>query len=207
MDYIYANLTNSLSANDLQKEILNLQGAKQDKLVSGQNIKTINNNSLLGSGNLPIVEGKLQENLVAAIEVGGVDEGTVFPAGTSIEEILRQIFMSNDNYALYWGVCPVIPAKINNKFISEPISEHFQEDGAAHYFTTQVPGQEEGNYCAFAYPATYGVLSHIYCESFIAADLITNWEKLDVTFAGTNYYLYYQKVPTKDVDAKYTFLF
>ena len=39
---------------DLEKEIDDLDENKQDKLVSGENIKTINNQSILGSGNITI---------------------------------------------------------------------------------------------------------------------------------------------------------
>ena len=47
-DITSTSQTNALSAN--QGRILNIN--KQDKLVSGTNIKTINNESLLGSGNI-----------------------------------------------------------------------------------------------------------------------------------------------------------
>lgn len=38
----------------IEQAILNLQNNKQDTLVSGENIKTLNNESLLGSGNIEI---------------------------------------------------------------------------------------------------------------------------------------------------------
>ena len=38
----------------MEQAILNLQNNKQDTLVSGENIKTLNNESLLGSGNIEI---------------------------------------------------------------------------------------------------------------------------------------------------------
>lgn len=45
----------STSTNPVQNKVINSAlGKKQDKLVSGTNIKTINNNSILGSGNLSI---------------------------------------------------------------------------------------------------------------------------------------------------------
>lgn len=37
-----------------QQEAEQLLATKQDKLYSGQNIKTINNTTLLGSGNIPV---------------------------------------------------------------------------------------------------------------------------------------------------------
>lgn len=39
----------------------NLLATKQDKLVSGTNIKTINNQSLLGPGNVVITPAETQE--------------------------------------------------------------------------------------------------------------------------------------------------
>lgn len=37
-----------------QQEAETMLATKQDKLYSGQNIKTINNTTLLGSGNIPV---------------------------------------------------------------------------------------------------------------------------------------------------------
>ena len=45
----------STSTNPVQNKVINSAlGGKQSTLVSGTNIKTINNNSILGSGNLSI---------------------------------------------------------------------------------------------------------------------------------------------------------
>lgn len=44
---------------------------KQDKLVSGTNIKTINNTSILGSGNITIESGNSDAN-VQAVDTGDV---------------------------------------------------------------------------------------------------------------------------------------
>lgn len=49
------NALSSTSTNPVQNKVINSAlSNKQDKLVSGTNIKTINNNSILGSGNLSI---------------------------------------------------------------------------------------------------------------------------------------------------------
>ena len=53
IDNTVNNLTNYTTTTDLNT----LLGGKQDTLVSGTNIKTINNNSLLGSGNITISGG------------------------------------------------------------------------------------------------------------------------------------------------------
>lgn len=46
------------------EEILDSVGGKQDKLVSGTNIKTINGASILGSGNITISGGGVSEDYV-----------------------------------------------------------------------------------------------------------------------------------------------
>lgn len=128
MDFIYANLTNVLSANDLQREILELKAemenlestinnsieelyhTKQDNLVNGENIKNINKASILGEGNLSIIESKLQDGLTANIDVGAVKAGDTFEAGTKIETILQKVFDTSTK--LYFGICPFIPTSM-----------------------------------------------------------------------------------------------
>lgn len=53
---------------------------KQDELISGQNIKTINGETLLGPGNITIkstYDTTLLETTEAPLKVGGIDEGTI----------------------------------------------------------------------------------------------------------------------------------
>ena len=49
--------TNADDIITLQNDVANLTTGKQDKLVSGMNIKTLNGTSLLGSGDIPISGG------------------------------------------------------------------------------------------------------------------------------------------------------
>lgn len=60
MSYVTGRLLNVPNVNDIQKQIneLNdkateLENTKQDKLVSGENIKTVDGNSIVGQGNVP----------------------------------------------------------------------------------------------------------------------------------------------------------
>lgn len=55
---------------ELNSEISNLTNSKQDNLVSGTNIKTIDNKSILGPGNLEIVNTKLLKYVGDAIQLG-----------------------------------------------------------------------------------------------------------------------------------------
>ena len=52
----YDNSHSFLSATDVTNAIDELASEKQDKLVSGTNIKTIDNSSILGSGNISILD-------------------------------------------------------------------------------------------------------------------------------------------------------
>ena len=62
---------------------------KQDKLVSGTNIKTINGTSILGSGNITIEGGGNSDANVAAVDTGDVlDDVTVDYATTAYVDSL-----------------------------------------------------------------------------------------------------------------------
>lgn len=51
--------------------------SKQDALISGTNLKTINSNSILGSGNIPLVSGTATIAIVAALP-GSPDANTIY---------------------------------------------------------------------------------------------------------------------------------
>lgn len=61
----------STSTNPVQNKVINSAlSNKQNKLVSGNNIKTINNNSILGSGNLSIT-ASVPSDLAKLVNSGG----------------------------------------------------------------------------------------------------------------------------------------
>jgi hypothetical protein len=62
-------ITNPPSQKDLIDKVNELVDGKQDTLVSGTNIKTINNQSLLGSGNIDIQGGGSDVEAFTAAEV------------------------------------------------------------------------------------------------------------------------------------------
>ena len=77
-------------------ELRALVEEKQDALISGTNLKTINHQSLLGSGNIDINgEANLSETLTTDITVGHLESGSVFAAGTPLENILRAILVGS----------------------------------------------------------------------------------------------------------------
>lgn len=206
MDYISANLSGALSAKQLAAEIQKLKISKQDTLKDKENIKTINEQSVLGEGDLKITEAKLEKSLVATMSIGGVEAGTVFPAGTSIEVILRDLFKTTVHFVMYFGISKEQPMEILDSFTKVAIPADLTDVGAEYFYTT-ADGTEEGNYCVYAYPTTYGKLSHIYCNGLTMFDLINEWEVITINHNGDTFFLYYSKNPTKDEDSKYQFVF
>ena len=68
----------------------------QAPLVSGTNIKTINSNSLLGSGDISITS-TTNTNVIADVTVGAINAGDTIPLGTDIQELVNQIFNKTFN--------------------------------------------------------------------------------------------------------------
>ena len=78
--------------------------SKQDVLVSGQNIKTINGNSLLGSGNLEIQEGdtaEVEPTVITLNTTGMLDRErkTLLTLDPSDANKLAQLVSNESNYA------------------------------------------------------------------------------------------------------------
>lgn len=72
-------------ANSVVGAINELNSQKQDVLVSGDNIKTINSESLLGSGNIIIEGSGSVYSGVAERNVGGITSGDIFTNATMTE--------------------------------------------------------------------------------------------------------------------------
>ena len=101
--------TESIDALILQLNALKAAvSGKQEKLVSGVNIKTVNGMSLLGSGNVSIetntddidalktaVSGK-QEKLVSGVNIKTVNGMSLLGSGNVSIESLRHVFLEED---------------------------------------------------------------------------------------------------------------
>lgn len=69
IDEAIQSLQSTLS--DYQSEVNNLKESKQDKLVSGTNIKTINNESILGAGNISLLTlEEAKKNFIPLTSIG-----------------------------------------------------------------------------------------------------------------------------------------
>ena len=79
----WANVAETIVSNRANVDLSNLStigedrfNTKQDTLVSGTNIKTINNNSLLGSGNIDVARTSDISNATITLTQGGVSKGS-----------------------------------------------------------------------------------------------------------------------------------
>ena len=79
----YVNVDNNTRTISLTEEISNLPETKQDKLESGRNIKTINNESLLGEGNinLTLLQGPVGPTGAAGLNGPTGEAGLIGPTG------------------------------------------------------------------------------------------------------------------------------
>lgn len=90
-------------------EISAAVSGKQDTLISGTNIKTINNQSILGDGNITIEQGTVDQTIVSgstnAVAGGAVYDGLAgkqetLVSGTNIKTVGTQSLLGSGNVAL-----------------------------------------------------------------------------------------------------------
>ena len=85
-----------------------LVNAKQDTLVSGTNIKTINNNSLLGSGNISISAGGTVDTALDTTSTNPVQNQAIANAIDDLETNVTSLnnsitnFLDNNTFTLFW---------------------------------------------------------------------------------------------------------
>jgi lysophospholipase L1-like esterase len=96
--------TNKRFVTDAEKLLIGDISGKQDALVSGTNIKTINGNSVLGSGNLSITGGGTPTQLA---------QGTAY---TTLGELLNDSFAGSSLNATNWSTTST-DITVNNKLI------------------------------------------------------------------------------------------
>ena len=73
-----ANTVEVDAINDNIEQILDDLGTKQDVLVDGENIKTVQNQSILGSGNIELFSMMNQADYDAIVEMGEVDNNKLY---------------------------------------------------------------------------------------------------------------------------------
>lgn len=114
-DVVYENdLSGYTTSSEVNAAITAATSTKQDTLVSGTNIKTINGNSLLGSGNI-VIQG------------GGGTGGTEYYAGTNIE-------IDGNNYINVTG----ITSQVNTYWVDGGDSEYVESGTGYDFYSSYV---------------------------------------------------------------------
>lgn len=86
-------ITTELNKKAGKDEIPDISGL-QEKLISGENIKTINGQSILGRGNIKIEGGgggTMGETFTTNIAVGGIPSGTTINADDDVASIIKRM--------------------------------------------------------------------------------------------------------------------
>jgi hypothetical protein len=109
--------------------LTSLSDNKQDKLVSGTSIKTINNTEILGEGNIeittatsediPIIGGPLAS---AALEI--YPDGTV-PSGTTFQDLFLSLFCQEIYPSVENGLLSVVNSKYSISIVKPSISADY----------------------------------------------------------------------------------
>lgn len=79
------DVSNFITSGDAQTQINNSISGKQDTLISGTNIKTVNNQSILGSGNITI-EGGTGETYTAGANIS-IDNNVISVTGITVPDV------------------------------------------------------------------------------------------------------------------------
>lgn len=108
-DEISAATSGKADSSAVTQEISAAVSGKQDTLISGTNIKTINNQSILGNGNITIEQGTVDQTIVSgstnAVAGGAVYDGlagkqATLVSGTNIKTVGNTTVLGSGNIAL-----------------------------------------------------------------------------------------------------------
>ena len=125
-DSLFVPLTSTTAVVDSNNNNLNtLLSSKQETLVSGTNIKTINNESLLGNGNISISEGQATDVQINGTSIVGSNVANIRTNGTYNASTNKMATMSdlptkvsqltNDSgYTTNTGTVTSVAVKMNN---------------------------------------------------------------------------------------------
>jgi len=107
---------------DNQTDLKNALATKQDKLVSGTNIKTVNNTSLLGSGNITIDSLPSQSGQSGKfLTTDGTDASWATVDALPSQSGQSGKFLTTDGTDASWATLPVAPPILLSHFWSEHI--------------------------------------------------------------------------------------
>lgn len=139
--------------------------------------------------------GVLEAKLTFTKDVGYVSAGTVYGAGTKIEDILREMVYKQptDGLLTYYGYfdCSTTHIAVTNPTVDDVKALNSEVIGTKE-FTFNIDDMAYGQ-IAYAYPASFGKLSKITVNGMI--NYLNSCTKVDMIIDGINYVLYFLTEP------------
>ena len=139
--------------------------------------------------------GVLEAKLTFTKDVGYVSAGTVYGAGTKIEDILREMVYKQptDGLLTYYGYfdCDATGTVVTNPTVDDVKALNSEVIGTKE-FTFNIDDMKYGQ-IAYAYPASFGKLSKITVNGMI--NYLNSCTKVDMIIDGINYVLYFLTDP------------
>ncbi len=146
----------------------------------------------------------LDETLVAGLNVGGVEKGDVFEAGTNIEDVIKAILieLSPVEGTVYYGALNNTSPDVQSLH-SIAIPPEIKSEGITLSLTTT--GQQ---YQCIVYPKELGLLTKIVQNGMSDFNLLDSFDRTEMTVEDKEYYCYCtNELALEESGADYTFLF
>lgn len=188
------NLSNTV--NGLSSSVTNLSNSKQDKLTAGNNI-TIENGIISSTAS-----GATTEEFTVTKEMGGLSIGTVVPAGTSYEDLFKQMLAPvtpPEEYKVYFGTSYDVPTSLDGLTGKAVVETDLIMNGIFNRYTSN------DERFVFAYPKTAGELISIKDSS--GFENIDGWSRTEIEVDGKAFYVYYTNETLTVTSFKITFIF
>ena len=189
------NIVNS-AISPINTTVNNLKTSKQDALTAGTNIK-IENNVISSTAS-----GAFEEEFTVTKELGGIPVGTVVAAGTTFEQLIREMLSPNvppEEYKVYVGVSAEVPTSLDGLEGKAVIETDLILKGVSNRYTAN------DQRFIFAYPKTTGELISIKDSS--GFENIDGWSRNEIEVDGKAFYMYYTNETLTTTSFKITFIF
>lgn len=187
----------SEAVKPIKESVENLDKNKQAKLTAGKNI-VIDDNNVISS----TASGAIAEEFTVTKEVGGLSVGTVIAAGTSYEDLFKQILapvVPPEEYKVYFGLSKDVPSSVDGMASKAVVESDLLMNGIFNRYTSN------DERFVFAYPKSTGELISIKDPS--GFENIDGWSRTEIEVDGRDFYAYYTKETLTVTSFKITFIF
>ncbi len=190
--YIYNEASKAWSPFDLGSG-----GGGGTTYTAGENI-TISEDNVISA------QFGLSEQLVAGLNVGGVEKGDTFAQGTNIEDVIKAILteISPVEGTIYYGALNTTSPDVQDLHSVEIPAEIKAEGITLDLRTT---GKQ---YQCMIYPKELGLLTRIIENGLSEFNVLGNFTRSEMIVSGIDYYCYCtNELALEESDASYAFYY